>query len=71
MQNKAEILIEVGGVARRLGCSTSTIRNLERRGDLPLGARLESTNYRVWKLADIEAVRERRDARLRTSGEAA
>lgn len=72
MERPEELLIEVSGVARRLGCSPTTVRNLERRGDLPLGARLESTGYRVWKLSEIEAVQAlRADRQLVASGEAA
>lgn len=55
-----DLLIEVSGVARRLGVSPTTVRNLERRGDLPPGARLESTNYRVWRLSEIEEIQARR-----------
>ncbi len=63
-----DVLIEVSGVARRLGVSATTVRNLERRGELPLGARLEKTGYRVWRLSDIEAIQRRRDGRLSIKG---
>lgn len=71
MKAAEELLIEVGGVARRLGVCPSTVRNLERRGELPPGARLESTGYRVWRLSEIEAIQERREARGHEGGQTA
>lgn len=67
-----DALIEVGGVARRLGVSAQTVRNLVARGEIPAGMRLERTGYRVWRESVIEAIQERRDGRRReASGEAA
>ncbi len=63
-----DLLIEVSSVARRLGVSATTVRNLERRGDLPPRSRLESTDYRVWRLSDIEEVQERRAGRRLSEG---
>ena len=56
MEHEHEVLVEVGGVARRLGVSPSTVRNLERAGVIPASARLESSGRRVWRLADLEDV---------------
>jgi len=47
------VLIEVGGVARRLGVSRQTVRNLERAGAIPPGMRLESSHRRVWQESDF------------------
>ena len=56
MEREHEVLLEVGGVARRLGVSASTVRNLERSGAIPASARLESSGRRVWRLTDLEDV---------------
>ena len=67
-----DTLIEVGGVARRLGVSAQTVRNLEARGEIPAGMRLERTGYRVWRESVIEAIQKRRDGcRREQSGQAA
>jgi len=63
MTGEPEILIEVGGVARRYGVSPSTIREWEEAGKIPRGMRLEESRRRVWRLAEIENFRERIAAR--------
>ncbi len=47
MTGEPEILIEVGGVARRFGVSPSTIREWEEAGKIPRGMRLEESRRRV------------------------
>ncbi len=72
MEAPGDLLIEISGVARRLDVSPTTVRNMERRGDLPLSTRLERTGYRVWRLSDIEEIQARRDGcRQQESGVAA
>jgi predicted DNA-binding transcriptional regulator AlpA len=56
MTRHTEALLDITGVARRLGCSPSTVRRLEANGTLPPGVRLDSSNRRVWRLAQIEGI---------------
>lgn len=56
MHRQDEQLVGVVGMARLLGCSPQTVRNLERRGELPTASRVEETRIRVWKLADVAPV---------------
>lgn len=56
MNKTTDVLIETGGIAKRLGVSRSTVRNLERDGKLPQGARLESSGRRVWRLSEVEPI---------------
>jgi DNA-binding transcriptional MerR regulator len=63
MTGEPEILIEVGGVARRFGVSPSTIREWEEAGKIPRGMRLEESRRRVWREVEIETSRERIAAR--------
>ena len=51
-----EILMSSGGVARRLGVSLSTVRNLERAGVIPPAMRLEGSDRRCWRESDIIGV---------------
>ena len=48
-----EILMSSGGVAKRLGVSLSTVRNLERAGVIPPAMRLEGSDRRCWRESDI------------------
>ncbi len=50
-------LIEVGGLASRLNASPATVRFWERKAWIPAAMRLES-GRRVWRLADVPAIRE-------------
>jgi DNA-binding transcriptional MerR regulator len=57
--------VSIGGLAARLGVSTSAIRKWECQGIIPAAARLEGSDRRVYSLADLEAIRERVEARRR------
>ncbi len=64
--------LSVGTVARLVGCSASTLRELEARGLLPFTpARLEGSEYRLYTAADVEAIKAVRDAQHRERQEAA
>ena len=56
MAEHRPILIEAGGVAKRLGVSRATVRRMERDGRLPESDRLESSGRRVWRLDQLEDV---------------
>ena len=52
----AEVLMSIGGVARRLGVSVSTVRNYERAGAIPPAMRLEGSDRRCWRESDLSGV---------------
>jgi len=56
MSGTPETLVGIGEAARKLGVSTTTIRNWEEMGIVPLGMRLASSGHRVWRAADLESV---------------
>ena len=58
MTTQPDVLIEIGGVARRFGVSPSTVRKWEENGILVRGMRLESSARRVWRESDIERARD-------------
>ncbi len=62
MDGGAEFL-GVGGLAQRLGLSRSRIRQLEEAGVIPEGARLIPGDRRIWRVGDIDAIRERLNER--------
>ena len=49
-------LISIGGVAKRLNISPSTVRLWERRGLIPPATRLEGSDRRVWRAGDLVGV---------------
>ena len=57
MGDRGAGLIEVGGLAERLGASPSTVRQWEGKGWIPAAMRLES-GRRVWRLTDLPTIRE-------------
>ncbi len=64
--------LSVGTVARLVGCSASTLRELESRGLLPFTpARLAGSEYRLYTVADVEAIKAVREAQHRERQEAA
>ncbi len=66
MSGTPETLVGIGEAARKLGVSTTTIRNWEELGIVPLGMRLASSGHRVWRAADLDAVAPRQDRRPAT-----
>ncbi len=63
----ARQFIGIGPLAEALGVSTSLIRKLEAQGTLPPSARLGGSARRIYRVEDIELLREqtarRRDRR--------
>ncbi len=55
-------LFTIGVAARAAGCSTETIRVMERRGRLPQPRRVEGRATRVYSEADIDLIRAARQA---------
>ncbi len=49
--------VGIGAVASALGVSRESVRNFERRGLLPPAERVEPGTRRIWRVADIEAIR--------------
>ena len=56
MSSTPETLVGIGEAARKLGVSTTTIRNWEEQGVILAGMRLASSGHRVWRAADLDAV---------------
>ena len=54
-----EVLVSIGGVARRLGVSVSTVRNYERAGVLVPAMRVEGSDRRVWRESDLSGITRR------------
>ncbi len=52
-------LVGIGHAAVMFGVSRESIRNFERRGLLPPATRISPGDRRVWKVAALEAVRDR------------
>ncbi len=52
-------LVGIGHAAAMFGVSRESIRNFEKRGILPPAARILPGDRRVWKIATLEAVRDR------------
>ena len=61
-----EVLVSIGGVARRLGVSVSTVRNYERAGVLVPAMRVEGSDRRVWRESDLSGIT-RRPTQIRPS----
>ncbi|MDP9472654.1 MAG: hypothetical protein M3Q71_18645 [Chloroflexota bacterium] len=52
-------LVGIGHAAAMFGVSRESIRNFEKRGILPPATRILPGDRRVWKVATLEAVRDR------------
>jgi len=63
MASTPETLVGIGEAARKLGVSTTTIRNWEEQGAIVAGMRLASSGHRVWRAADLDAVAAARPGR--------
>ena len=59
MNDTAPRFVGVGGVADALGVSSETVRNWERAGVIPTGARTEPGSRRVWPVGDLVEIRAR------------
>lgn len=57
----------IGALARRVGASPSAIRAWEAAGLLPMPARIAGSDRRVYRSVDVETIRARVEARLRTT----
>jgi DNA-binding transcriptional MerR regulator len=55
-------ILETGLTARRLKCSPEWVRQLERTGQLPAFA-ITTTGKRLFREADVEKLRQRREQR--------
>ncbi len=58
-QGGPDSFVGIGHAAAMFGVSRETIRNLERRGLLPPATRILPGDRRIWKIATLEAVRDR------------
>jgi len=56
MASTPETLVGIGEAARKLGVSTTTVRNWEQQGVIATGMRLAASGHRVWRAADLDAV---------------
>ncbi len=65
-QDDTTQVVSVGGMATALGLCAQTIRNLERRGVLPVASRVSPGRRRVWIVADLDELR-RHVEEVRTS----
>ncbi len=72
-QHADEQYLSIGGVAQALGVSPSGLRKLEKLGVIPPAARLVGSDRRLYRLGDVEMIRERvkeRESTRRTAREA-
>jgi DNA-binding transcriptional MerR regulator len=51
--------ISMGGVAAKLGVSTTMVRRYERQGLIPAGRRVDGSQARIWPIEEVELMRER------------
>lgn len=67
MEHQEHEFVSIGGVASRLGVTTTAVRKFEEKGLIPRGQRLEGSRSRIWPVGDVELmqirVAERRSAR--------
>ncbi|MDP9472139.1 MAG: hypothetical protein M3Q71_15975 [Chloroflexota bacterium] len=49
--------IGIGGMAEAIGVSRQAIRNMELAGIVPPADRLDPGRRRIWRVADLEAIR--------------
>jgi len=67
MAEAAGELIGIGNVAAEMGVSRSAVRKWERLGVIPPASRVLGTEQRVFRLADLDVIRERVEA-MRAAG---
>jgi len=60
-------LIGIGTVAEQLGVSRSAVRKWERLGVIPTAARVVGSDQRVYRVVDLDLIRERVEA-MRAAG---
>ncbi|MDP9370504.1 MAG: MerR family transcriptional regulator [Chloroflexota bacterium] len=63
MSEPSSPLISVAGVAREMGVSTNAVRKWEALGIIPAAQRVEPGSRRVYRLDDLEVIRERVEER--------
>ncbi len=63
MSEPSSPLISVAGVAREMGVSTNAVRKWEALGIIPAAQRVEPGSRRVYRLDDLEVIRERVEAK--------
>jgi len=51
--------VSIGGVASRLGVTTTAVRKFEQKGIIPRGQRLEGSRSRIWPVGDVELMQVR------------
>jgi DNA-binding transcriptional MerR regulator len=51
--------VSIGGVASRLGVTTTAVRKFEQQGLIPRGQRLEGSLSRIWPIDDVEQMQSR------------
>jgi DNA-binding transcriptional MerR regulator len=51
--------ISMGGVAAKLGVSTTMVRRYERQGLIPAGRRVDGSQARIWPLAEVDLMQSR------------
>ncbi len=56
-------LISIGGVAREMGVSTTAVRKWESLGLIPPAIRTEPGSRRVYRVDDLEEIRQRISAK--------
>jgi DNA-binding transcriptional MerR regulator len=54
VENQDRGFVSIGGVASRLGVTTTAVRKFEERGIIPRGERLEGSRSRIWPVGDVE-----------------
>ena len=64
----AGTLISTGYLARRLGCSLTSIKAWERDGRIQPAIRILGSDRRVWPIGDLPRLEEQVDSLLRVSG---
>ncbi len=58
-QGEPNSFVGIGHAAAMFGVSRESIRNFEKRGILPPATRILPGDRRIWKVATLEAVRDR------------
>ena len=66
MVNPTETLISTGGLAARLGVSTSLVKKLEREGVIVPGIVIEGSGRKVWRGEQFPAIQSQLEERRRT-----
>ena len=75
MESQDRGFVSIGGVASRLGVTTTAVRKFEERGIIPQGQRLEGSRSRIWPAGDVDLMQiriaERRAARTKETATSA